>query len=267
MRRGTATSPIRAYRAGGFSDTDDVLAVEEPLELRIGHDSSGEASTLSVMMRTPGHDRELVAGWLWAEGLLEAVDGLETDPDTPNVVILRGDSERLRGAARATLTSAACGVCGSGSVERLSIRAAPALWTAGALDPELILTLPEQLGRAQPGFAATGGLHAAGLFTPDGGLLCAFEDVGRHNAVDKVVGWAARRSELPLTDRVLVTSSRAGFEIVQKAALAGVAVTVTVGAASSLAADTAGALGLTLVGFVRAGRFNVHAGAQRVGRG
>ncbi len=260
----TATSPIRAYRDAGFTDLDDELAIEEPLELRVDADSP---FSLSVMMRTPGQDRELVTGWLWAEGMLDAVDELSVDADTPNVVTLHGDTERLRGAARATLTSAACGVCGSGSVERLSIRASPPLWTAGALDPALILALPERLSRAQPGFAATGGLHAAGLFTPEGELLCAFEDVGRHNAVDKVVGWAALRGALPLSDRVLVTSSRAGFEIVQKAALAGVAVTVTVGAASSLAADTAGALGLTLVGFVRAGRFNVYAGAQRIGRG
>ncbi|WP_344984037.1 formate dehydrogenase accessory sulfurtransferase FdhD [Deinococcus rubellus] len=259
---------METYRNAEFSAESDLLAVEEPLELRVGGDEGGaeEAFTLSVMMRTPGQDRELVTGWLWAEGLTDAVDDLAFSADTPNVVTLQGDSGRLRGAARATLTSAACGVCGSGSVERLSVRAAPPVWTAGTLDPALILALPERLLSDQPGFAATGGLHAAGLFTPDGTLLCIFEDVGRHNAVDKVVGWAARHGGLPLSDRILVTSSRAGFEIVQKSALAGVAVTVTVGAASSLAADTAGALGLTLVGFVRAGRFNVYAGAQRMKR-
>lgn len=263
----SAESPVEAYRNAEFSAEADLLAVEEPLELRVGGDLPEEAFTLSVMMRTPGQDRELVTGWLWAEGLLDAVDDLTFSADTPNVVTLRGDSGRLRGAARATLTSAACGVCGSGSVERLSVRAASPIWTAPPLAPALILELPERLRTAQAGFNATGGLHAAGLFTPEGELLCAFEDVGRHNAVDKLVGWAAQRGELPLSNRVLVTSSRAGFEIVQKAALAGVAVTVTVGAASSLAADTAGALGLTLVGFVRAGRFNVYAGGGRLRRG
>ena len=254
--------PVTAYRNGVFSAAPDPLAVEEPLELRVW--DAENPFTLTVMMRTPGHDRELAAGWLWAEGLLEAVETLATDEDMPGIITLRGDSQRLRAAARATLTSAACGVCGAGSVERLSVQAAPAVWTAGQLSPDLLLKLPERLRSAQPGFDATGGLHAAGLFTPGGELLSAYEDVGRHNAVDKLVGRAALRGEVPLTNRILVTSSRAGFEIVQKAALSGIPVVVTVGAASSLAADTAGALGLSLVGFVRGGRFNVYAGGERL---
>ncbi len=253
--------PVTAYRGGGFSTGPDPLAVEEPLEVRVWDEAP---FTLTLMMRTPGADRELVTGWLWTEGLLGAVDDLTTCADTPGVVTLRGDTERLRTAARATLTSAACGVCGAGSVERLSVQAPLALWSAAALDPALILDLPQRLTTAQPGFRSTGGLHAAGLFTPEGQLLCAFEDVGRHNAVDKVVGWAALQGKLPLSNRILVTSSRAGFEIVQKAALSGAAVIVTVGAASSLAADTAGALNLSLVGFVREGRFNVYAGGHRL---
>ncbi|TSA83117.1 formate dehydrogenase accessory sulfurtransferase FdhD [Deinococcus detaillensis] len=261
MPNQTAHYPVKAYRNAEFNALTDVLAIEEPLELRVDADP---AFTLSLMMRTPGHDRELVTGWLWAEGLLDAVDALELNPDTPNVVALKGDVGRLRGAARASLTSAACGVCGSGSVERLSIRAEPVIWTAPPLSPQLILDLPERLRAAQTGFNATGGLHAAGLFSAGGELLCAYEDVGRHNATDKVVGWAALRGELPLSNRILVTSSRAGFEIVQKAALAGVAVVVTVGAASSLAADTAAALNLSLLGFVRGERFNVYAGGERV---
>lgn len=257
----TTHYPVQAYRNAEFSNLDDVLAVEEPLELRVDADP---AFTLSLMMRTPCHDRELVTGWLWAEGLLDAVETLEFNPATPNVITVHGDIERLSGAARASITSAACGICGSGSVERLSIRTAPAIWTTSPLAPALILELPERLQAAQMGFNATGGLHAAGLFSAGGELLCAFEDVGRHNAVDKVVGWAALRGELPLSNRILVTSSRAGFEIVQKAALAGISVVVTVGAASSLATDTAAALNLSLVGFVRAGRFNVYAGGERV---
>ena len=257
----TAAYVVEAYQGGKFTSRPDSLAVEEPLELRVDAETP---FTLTVMMRTPGADRELATGWLWAEGLLGAVEALEINADAPHVVHLRGDSERLRAAARSTLTSAACGVCGAGSVERLSVRAAPAVWTAGLLSPALLLALPERLKTAQPGFDASGGLHAAGLFTPNGELLSAYEDVGRHNAVDKLVGWAALGGVLPLSDCLLVTSSRAGFEIIQKAALAGIPVVVTVGAASSLATDTAGALGLTLVGFVRGEKFNVYAGEERI---
>ncbi|AWN24503.1 formate dehydrogenase accessory sulfurtransferase FdhD [Deinococcus irradiatisoli] len=252
------------YRSGQAQETQDVLAVEEPLELRVLEEGGDFA--LAVTMRTPGQDESLTRGWLHAEGLLPFVDSLHGDPDQPNVLWLRGDAAALRHRARAGVTSSACGVCGSGSVERLSLRVLPPRWTAPPLPPEQIVALPQRLRDVQPGFAATGGLHAAGLFTAEGGLLCAFEDVGRHNAVDKVVGWAAERGQLPLSDRLLVTSSRAGFEIVQKAALAGAAVVITVGAASSLAVDTAAALNLTLVGFVRGERFNVYAGPERIAK-
>jgi FdhD protein len=260
----TVASPVQVYRHGQLSTRNDLLAIEEPLELRLVDGDGVNSTTLSLTMRTPGHDFELVRGWLHAEGLSDAVNDVQSLAGNPNVMLIHGDAARLRAAARATLTSAACGVCGSGSIERLSLAVAAPIWTASPISPALILELPERLRRAQPGFDATGGLHAAGLFTPDGELLCAFEDVGRHNAVDKVVGWAASRNQLPLHNRILVTSSRAGFEIVQKAALSGAAVVITVGAASSLAADTANTLGLTLVGFVRNGRFNVYAGAERL---
>ncbi len=256
------SAELWAYREGRAHLSADTLAVEEPLEVRV---RDGDTDfPLSVTMRTPGHDELLVRGWLHAEGLLGLVDSLHADPDNPNVIWLRGDAAALRLGARSTVTSSACGVCGSGSVERLSLRVELPVWSAPPLAPDLILALPQRLSAAQPGFSATGGLHAAGLFTPDGDLSCAFEDVGRHNAVDKVVGWAAERGQLPLGNRMLVTSSRAGFEIVQKAALSGAAVVVTVGAASSLAVDTASALGLTLIGFVRNNRFNVYAGPQRI---
>jgi FdhD protein len=249
---------VLTCQGGHLTERADLVAVEEPLDLRV--QDGGASFTLSVMMRTPGHDRELVTGWLHAEGLLDAVRAFGPLPDAPNVVQLTGDTERLRAGARAGVTSAACGVCGSGSVERLSVRAIPPRWTAPPLPAGLIRDLPRRLRAAQPGFAASGGLHAAGLFTPAGDLLAAFEDVGRHNAVDKLVGWAALRGLLPLENCVLVTSSRAGFEIVQKAALAGIPVVLTVGAPSSLAVETAAALGLTLIGFVRGERFNVYAG-------
>jgi FdhD protein len=262
-----ARVPIRRFSADGWSDLEDVVAVEEPLELRVRLDGvEGESEPLSVTMRTPGHDLHLVRGWLHAEGLSAAVEAVWQDPEWPNVVWLCGDTQALLAARRSTATSSACGVCGSGSVERLMLRAPEPVWTAPPLSPALIASLPERLRHAQPAFQASGGLHAAGLFSPEGSLLAAFEDVGRHNAVDKIVGAFLGEGALalPLSDRVLVTSSRAGFEIVQKALLAGVPVVVTVGAPSSLAVETAVSLGLTLVGFVRQGRLNVYAGAERL---
>ncbi len=258
-----ARLPVRRSSAAGWQDLDDLIAVEEPLELRVQR-PDGESEALSVTMRTPGHDLHLTRGWLHAEGLSGAVAGLWQQPDLPNVVWLRGDVQRLLSARRSQTTSSACGICGSGSVERLMLRAPEPVWTAPPLAPDLISSLPDRLRDVQPAFQASGGLHAAGLFDPAGTLLAAFEDVGRHNAVDKLVGAALEAGELPLSDRILVTSSRAGFEIVQKALLAGVAVVVTVGAPSSLAVLTAASLGLTLVGFVRQGRFNVYAGAERL---
>ncbi len=262
-----ARLPIRRYSAGGWTELEDVVAVEEPLELRVqSDDGTGESEALSVTMRTPGHDLHLVRGWLHAEGLSGDVRALWQDAELPNVVWLRGDTHALLAARRSNTTSSACGICGSGSVERLMLRAPEPVWTAPPLSPSLIASLPELLRQAQPAFQASGGLHAAGLFGPEGTLLAAFEDVGRHNAVDKLIGSVLERgpAALPLSNRILVTSSRAGFEIVQKALLAGVAVVVTVGAPSSLAVDTAVSLGVTLVGFVRQGRFNVYGGAHRL---
>ncbi|WP_425147399.1 formate dehydrogenase accessory sulfurtransferase FdhD [Deinococcus sp.] len=253
--------PIRRYQGGIWHALDDELAVEEPLELRVG--TPEHSQPLSVTMRTPGHDLELARGWLHAEGLLDAVSGISPLQGAPNVLLLTGDAERLLAARREGVTSSACGVCGSGSVEGLMRRVSAPVWTAPPLSPALIARLPDLLRTAQPAFSASGGLHAAGLLGADGTLLSAYEDVGRHNAVDKLVG--AALSRLPLDNHCLVTSSRAGFEIVQKALLAGIPVVVTVGAPSSLAAETALSLGLTLVGFARGGRFNVYAGAERIG--
>ncbi|PTA69448.1 formate dehydrogenase accessory sulfurtransferase FdhD [Deinococcus arcticus] len=241
----------------------DAVAQEEPLELRLP--TPDGPLPLGVLMRTPGHDRELLLGWLVAEGLLPDEFALEADPDSPNLWHLRTpDPAALALRARLTVSSSACGVCGTGSIEALLGRAPAPGWTAGPLSAARLVTLPERLRAAQPGFARTGGLHGAGLFTPGGTLRAAFEDVGRHNAVDKVVGWAQERGLLPLTDHVLVVSSRAGFEIVQKAVAAGLGVVVAVGAATTLAVDTAAAFGVTLCGFAREGRLTVYAGAERV---
>lgn len=242
-------------------DLEEFVAVEEPLELRLHTLSS--VLPLAVLMRTPGHDRELLLGWLIAEGLFPSEFHLEPEPENPNVWHLHTpEHERLSLGARLGVSSSACGVCGTGSIERLTLQAEAPIWTGGPLDPTQIAALPELLRATQTGFTATGGLHAAGLFLADGTRLCTFEDVGRHNAVDKTVGWAHARK--PLSAMMLCVSSRAGLEIVQKAVMAGVAVVVSVGAASSLAIDTAQMFGVTLCAFTREGRFTVYSGAERI---
>ncbi|WP_104991816.1 formate dehydrogenase accessory sulfurtransferase FdhD [Deinococcus sp. NW-56] len=267
----SAPRPVLRYERGSVTSADDRVAVEEPLEIRLVQ--GGEEQSVGVTMRTPGADHDLVRGFLYAEGAIsgpEDVLGIsewrEGGLSTPNVlrVRLRSGFAAVRTLSRHTFTSSACGVCGTGSIERLALRAGPAVWTRPPLSPELVGALPERLRAAQPLFDATGGLHAAGLFTADGECLVVHEDVGRHNAVDKVVGWALARDRLPLSDHVLAVSSRAGFEIVQKAALAGIPVVCAVSAPTSLAAELAGSFGLTLLGFVRGERFNVYSVPERL---
>lgn len=258
---GVVHLPVRLYRAGEWSRRTDAVAVEEPLELRL-HTPDRELP-LGVLMRTPGQDRELLLGWLVSEGLWPQDFTLEADPENANVWHLHTpEHQRLAAGARLAVSSSACGVCGSGSVEQLLSRASPPPWTAGPVCAAVLAGLPERLRETQAGFQETGGLHGAALFSAAGRLLCSREDIGRHNAVDKVVG--AQIAGLPLRDHVLVVSSRAGFEIVQKAVTAGIGVVVAVGAATSLAVDTAAVFGVTLCGFTREGRFTVYAGAEGV---
>jgi len=250
----------------------DTLAVEEPLEIRVA------GSALSVTMRTPGDDFDLTLGFLHGEGLIRSADDvarlmhcLDADEDgspTYNVVdVTLGDGVTIpENAGRRFLTTSACGVCGTSAIEALQTTSRYAVASdAMVVDPALLCSLPGRLRSAQKGFDRTGGMHAAGLFTADGDCLVVREDVGRHNAVDKVVGWALREGRLPLTGHVLVVSSRASFEIVQKAYAAGIPVLAVVSAASSLAVDLATHIGMTLAGFVRPPRFTVYAGGQRVG--
>ncbi|WP_226342627.1 formate dehydrogenase accessory sulfurtransferase FdhD [Deinococcus sp. AJ005] len=259
--QGVAHLPVRLYRNERWAHREDAVAVEEPLELRL-HTPNRELP-LGVLMRTPGHDHELLLGWLVSEGLLPQEFTLGVDPENANVWHLHTpEHERLAAGARLAVSSSACGVCGSGSVEQLLSRASGPLWTAGLISAALLAGLPERLRETQAGFRDTGGMHGAALFTWAGTFLCSREDVGRHNAVDKVVG--ARRPGLPLTDHVLVVSSRAGFEIVQKAVTAGIGMVVAVGAATSLAVDTAAVFGVTLCGFTREGRLTVYSGEDRV---
>jgi len=231
----------------------DEVAVEEPLEIRV----AGEP--LAVTMRTPGHDEELTAGFLFGEGLVVEPPRFGATLDA-NAVEVAGPLARDPGTRRFYTTSS-CGVCGKGALEEVAVHA-PALPNGPRVSRDVLAALPDRL--EQPEFARTGGLHATGLFDPRGRLLLAREDVGRHNAMDKVVGRALLDGVLPLHDRLLCVSGRLSFELVQKAAVAGAPVLVGVGAPTSLAVALAADRRLTLCGFARGGRLNVYAGAERV---
>jgi len=235
---------------------EDEVAVEEPLEIRAG----GRA--VAVTMRTPGHDDELALGFLYGEGLIDGPRDAGPPPDLAgNTIEVAGELLR-EPASRSFFTSSSCGVCGKGALEEVAVHADTV--PDGPVIPRALLAdLPERL--RQPTFERTGGLHATGLFTPDGELLCVREDVGRHNAMDKVVGWALREGIVPLHPRVLCVSGRLSFELVQKAAVAGAPVLVGVGAPTSLAVRLADDRGLTLCGFARGGRVNAYTKTVRVG--
>jgi FdhD protein len=236
----------------------DVVAVEEPLEIRIG------GAPVAVTMRTPGHDEELALGFALSEGLRPraahppddlAANTIELDADD-------FDPERLR---RSFYTSSSCGVCGKGALEAVAVEARR-VESDLRITADLVASLPDRLRAGQAAFSATGGLHATGLFDPDGELLALREDVGRHNAMDKVIGRAFLDGRLPLARSILCVSGRLSFEVVQKAAVAGCPLLVAVGAPSSLAVDLARDRGVTLCGFVRNGRLNVYTESWRVGR-
>jgi FdhD protein len=231
----------------------DEVAVEEPLEIRV------DGAPLSVTMRTPGHDEELAAGFLHGEGLLSGAPRFHPTLDA-NAVDVVGPLARDPGA-RSFYTTSSCGVCGKGALEEVAVHA-PRVPEGPTVPRDLLAGLPDRLD--QPEFARTGGLHATGLFDSAGELVLAREDVGRHNAMDKVIGRVLLDGGLPLTDRLLCVSGRLSFELVQKAAVAGAPVLVGVGAPTSLAISLADDRGLTLCGFARGGRLNVYAGAERV---
>jgi len=251
-----STSRVRALRLPGGQEVEDVVAVEEPLEIRIG----GEP--VAVTMRTPGNDEELALGFCLTEGLQPESARVPDDLAANSVDVDASgfDPDRLR---RHFYTSSSCGVCGKGAVEAVSV-AAPRVESALEVEEAVVAALPTRLLEAQAAFAATGGLHATGLFAPDGELVLAREDVGRHNALDKVVGRAFLDGLLPLFGHVLCVSGRLSFELVQKAAVAGCPVLVAVGAPSSLAVELADDRGVTLCGFVRDGRVTVYTEPWRI---
>ena len=250
-----ATVGVDVVRLPGGEDSDRV-AVEEPLELR------ANGKPLAVTMRTPGDDEELALGFLLSEGITPQSAAIPSDwsANTVDVEVPDLDLGRVQ---RHFDTSSSCGVCGKGALEAVAV-SSPRVESDLCVPVELVAELPDRLRSAQAAFAATGGLHATGLFGPDGELLCLREDVGRHNAMDKVIGWAFRTGRLPLDDAVLCVSGRLSFELAQKAAVAGCPLLVAVGAPSSLAVELARDRGITLCGFVRNGRLNVYSEPRRI---
>lgn len=279
MTQGSKRSSVRIdvhrHESGRWNGHPDVVAVEEPMEIRLDF-PAGERRTelpVSVTMRTPGDDFLLAAGFLFGEGIVHdraAILDLrycrDVTPQEFNVVTVRvRDPVDPALLTRNFYMTSSCGVCGKASIEAVEVQGCTTLPRGDlSLTAMTILDMPDRLREAQAVFERTGGLHAAGLFDPSGSVVDVREDVGRHNAVDKVVGAALLDGRVPLDDHVLVVSGRASFEIVQKAAVAGIPALVAVGAPSSLAVDLADRFGLTLVGFVRGGAFNVYTGADRV---
>ncbi|MGH3065942.1 MAG: formate dehydrogenase accessory sulfurtransferase FdhD [Gaiellaceae bacterium] len=250
------TRAVGVVRLPAADESEDRVAVEEPLEIRIG----GEP--VAVTMRTPGHDEELALGFCLGEGL-SPISARVPDDLAANTVEVEAsgfDPERLR---RSFYTSSSCGVCGKGAIEAVEV-SAPRVESTLELAADVVASLPARLREAQRAFAATGGLHATGLFDAEGALLCSREDVGRHNAMDKVVGWAFLEGLLPLARHVLCVSGRLSFELVQKAAVAGCPMLVAVGAPSSLAVELAADRGVTLCGWVREGRSTVYTEPWRI---
>jgi FdhD protein len=251
-----AAAEVEVVRLPGGATERDRVAVEEPLEIRIG------GVPVAVTMRTPGHDEELALGFCLSEGLRPESARVPDDLAANTIDVDAGgfDAARLQ---RSFYTSSSCGVCGKGALEAVAVEA-PRVDAQLRVPVALVASLPDRLREEQATFAATGGLHATGLFAADGTLLCSREDVGRHNAFDKVVGRAFLDGLLPLAEHVLCVSGRLSFELVQKAAVAGCPILVAVGAPSSLAVELAGDRGVTLCGFVRGGSVNVYTEPWRI---
>jgi FdhD protein len=268
---------IRSREADSETEREDVLAVEEPLEIRVRAEPNSAATSFVTTMRTPGADEQLAIGLLFAEGVLQDRSDLisltrptdpRIDPDLrTNVLIatLTGSAfERASHLQRGTVMGSACGVCGKTSIENVIPADRAPLESSLRVSADFLYGLPQRLRERQSIFSKTGGLHAAALFETDGSIREIAEDIGRHNATDKLVGASLLRSELPLSDTILLVSGRTGFEIVQKAYAAGVPIVASVSAPSSLAVELAQTAGLTLVGFLRERRFNLYANPQRV---
>jgi FdhD protein len=264
-----AVAPARVVAiplVGSAATHEDAIAVEAPLEVRLG------GKPLTVLMRTPGNDEELVAGFLFSEGIISDADELLSveqpadlsETERGNVVsVSLLTSRRTPAGDRLFFSNSSCGICGKQSLASIEVRAEP-VRSDLTISRRVLTELPQRLAQAQPVFRRTGGAHAAALFEPSGELVAVREDVGRHNALDKLVGWALAEGRVPLSDRVLLVSGRLSYELVQKAVAAGIPLVAAVGAPSSLAVELAERFGVTLVGFLRAAGMNVYAHATRV---
>jgi FdhD protein len=262
-------TPIDRIHSGARESKDDRVAVEEPLEIRL------DGKSVAVLMRSPGHDEELAAGFLYTEAIIRRADELDTvahvsdpkNPDLANVVDARskrGIDFDQRGWQRNFVSASSCGLCGKLTIESVRLQVPSVRDDDLSVTWSLLQTLPGKMRAAQPGFDETGGIHAAGLFDAEGNLLLVREDIGRHNAVDKVVGAALLADNVPLRGHILMVSGRASFEIVQKALMARIPVVAAVSAASSLAVELAHTCAMSLVGFLRGQSLNVYAGKTRV---
>lgn len=276
---GVTNCRILRIDGDGARGKEDVLAVEEPLEIQLayGHSGARQRQSIAVTMRTPGHDLDLATGFLFTEGIIGAArevtlarytaEQLDEEAQT-NVLTVElhpGTQVDMARLSRHFYTSSSCGVCGKASIDLVQTHTCYRLHPEKpALPPSVLHRLPGVLFEQQDVFSCTGGLHAAGLFDAQGNLLLLREDVGRHNAVDKLVGAALRQNLVPLSNHILLVSGRAGFELVQKALMAGIPAMASVGAPSSLAVELADTYGMTLVGFLRDSRFNVYSGTQRI---
>ena len=261
---------VQEWNDGRVRSVQDYLVGEEPLQIRVGK------HPLSVTMRTPGHDIEIAAGFLFTEGIIQrreqivsighADDCKPTERGNIIQVELTDDvALDFESTQRNFFASSSCGICGKASIESVRARGIRAPNRYFRVDAEVFCRVPDALRSAQQIFGRTGGLHAAGLFDASGKLLAEREDIGRHNAVDKIIGWALRENRVPLSESVLMVSGRGGFEIIQKAAMAGLPVVASVSACSSLAVQFAREVGMTLIGFLRGRRFVVYSGGERLG--
>jgi FdhD protein len=261
----------RLWRVDGerSEERDDRLATEEPLEIRLAW-GEDRRSTVAVTMRTPGADAELAAGFLFAEGVIDHYERIrriapvEGEENVVEVALADGPEPVLQSLDRHFFATSACGVCGKAGLEALRFRVPRPLPPGPVVDPAVIRALPDRLREAQGLFAATGGLHAAGLFDTNGELRALREDVGRHNALDKLLGWSLASGLLPLHNHLVLVSGRSSYEILQKCLVAGVPVVSAVSAPSSLAVELAQGFGITLIGFLRGSRFNIYSHPERV---
>jgi FdhD protein len=275
---GTLVLPaaVRKYANQEFTDKPDLVAVEEPLEIRVGYGRENERQqkSVSVTMRTPGHDFELAAGFLFTEGIITGFDEVESikycfdagRQQQDNIVRVELKADVIFNAAsiqRNFYATSSCGVCGKASIDAVR-QDCPLIASNLEIQAQRLLGLPDQLRQSQQVFEHTGGLHAVGLFDADLNLSLLREDVGRHNAMDKVLGAKFFENQMPLSNYVVLVSGRASFELVQKAAMAGIPIMLAVGAPSSLAIELAGDCGMTLIGFVRDQRFNIYTHKQRI---